>query len=468
MKSFDLLDAIGSIDEKYVNRSMQGENKKVRHLKFGYIAACLAIIMGVSIMGVSVVAEAKEYNEAVEFFENNGLSTAGLSREDVKEVYRDITTSHFTYQKTAEVISKSVKGIELYQDEPTPENLAKVWYNSKQISGISYNIDYNEKTDKKTGAIITDKSIVECYLKEKLLWSVDVPYMWVQESIYTSFGTILSGHNTQNSNLPMLACIDENGKILWEKKINHNYEYEYIQAVIDNMDGTVAVFSKADSEYLCLSRYNKDGEEISFEKNAVGRAYIKNAVLMGDEYFVQISDAVEHETAHIIKLDLNGKMIDSFTYEGDDCEYFITDMAEFGGNVYLSAYSVPKQNDGGGRHEIANILDYVFKKENWEISDEELTTLVRDNYTAVLLLCDKRGGAPETFYSIKGSMGGELNINDKGQLVWNVESIETTFFSPATSSFTIGGSCRVFRYTFDFNGELVNKEDTNEAVPYRR
>lgn len=143
-------------------------------------------------------------------------------------------------------------------------------------------------------------------------------------------------------------------------------------------------------------------------------------------------------------------------------------MAEFGGQVYLSAYAVPKQINGGGRHEIANILDYVFEKENWEISSEELTPLVRDNYTAVLLLCDPEGGAPETFYSVNGSLGGELNVNDAGKLVWDVESIVNTFFSPATSSFTIGGTCQIFRYTFDDTGTLLHQEDTGETAPYHR
>ncbi len=46
-----------------------------------------------------------------------------------------------------------------------------------------------------------------------------------------------------------------------------------------------------------------------------------------------------------------------------------------------------------------------------EISSEELTPLVRDNYTAVLLVCDPEGGAPETFYSVQGSLGGKLRVN---------------------------------------------------------
>jgi hypothetical protein len=69
---------------------------------------------------------------------------------------------------------------------------------------------------------------------------------------------------------------------------------------------------------------------------------------------------------------------------------------------------------------------------------------------------------------VQGSLGGRLSVNDAGQLAWDVESITSTFFSPATNSFTIGGTCKVFRYNFDTEGILTRQVDTGETVPYRR
>ncbi len=97
-----------------------------------------------------------------------------------------------------------------------------------------------------------------------------------------------------------------------------------------------------------------------------------------------------------------------------------------------------------------------------------MTPLVLDNYTEVLLMCVQEGGEPETFYSVKGSLGVKLTVNDAGELAWDAESIVNTFFSPATSSFTIGGTCQVFRYTFDDAGTLLSQEDTGETVSYHR
>ena len=67
----------------------------------------LLCVIGLTAHSLSV--EAKEYQAAVEFFETNKLSTDGLTRTEVKEIYRDITTNKFQYKKTGEVIVKSIK-----------------------------------------------------------------------------------------------------------------------------------------------------------------------------------------------------------------------------------------------------------------------------------------------------------------------------------------------------------------------
>ena len=102
------------------------------------------------------------------------------------------------------------------------------------------------------------------------------------------------------------------------------------------------------------------------------------------------------------------------------------------------------------------------------IKISELTPVVRDNYTAVLLVCDPAGGIPKTFYSVNGSLGGKLSVNDAGFLEWDAGSIVSAFYSPATSAFTIGGTCKIFRCTFDAEGLLIGQTDTGETEAYRR
>lgn len=475
MNQNDLYRAFGHVDDDILARSEAGRRRTPARLKWGALAACLAL--AVTVTQAAYTAEAKEYRAAAAFFADNGLSMEGLSRADVKAVYRDITTQRFTYDKTAEVLERSVPGLEIGQREPTSEELAalwdrNVWRNTCPEAGIHYRVDYREKMDAELGFEILDKSILECWQDSDLLWTAEFSDFLTEDGALTSAGTAVWGYtdtwSSQQDSHAWLARVDERGRILWQRRLEHGFEREKIAAVLDNGDGTWAVVSRGDLEYLCLSQYDTEGNERSFRRTHVGVLGIRNAAHLGEGYLVQLWNGTERETARLAKLDREGNLLDHFTYQGEDCDYYITGMVEFGDRVYLSAYAVPRQTDKGGRHEIAGILDDIFDNERLSISSEELTPLVRDNYTAVLLLCDPEGGAPETFYSVKGSLGAELRVNGAGELEWQVHSVSSTFLSLATSSFSIGGSCQVFRYTFDTHGALLRQEDTGETAPYHR
>ena len=497
MKRENVSQIISQIDEKYIDEatmfaldsnhetltqsSMPAKRiEKTSHrIRWGALAACLALIVIIGSTGFAIAAETKEYNNAVAFFEENGLSTEGLSRSEVKAVYRDITQKTFSYGKTAEVIQQAVPGWEIHQHEPTPEELASlwnknVWKNSISEKGISYRIDSQYVFDEKRGFEVFEKSILERYQDGKILWSTEFTDFYIEDYAYTKEGTVLWGQSeifsTFDTRYGWIALVDGNGSIVWQRRLDHGFKNEYVASILANGDGTWAVISRGDLKYVCLSCYDAVGKELSFHKTEVGNYGIRNAARLGDGYIIHLWNQFSGDTALLYKMDREGILTDSFSYEEDDFDYYITDMVEYERQVYLSSYAVPKQQDEGGRHEIAAILDYLFSKEDkgWNISTEELTPIVRDNYTAMLLICDPEGGAPKTFYSVKGSLGGDLSVNTSGQLEWNVESITTTFFSPATSSFSIGGKCAVFCYTFDAEGNLTGQTDTGNTVPYRR
>lgn len=257
-----------------------------------------------------------------------------------------------------------------------------------------------------------------------------------------------------------------------ENMLNNGFDDEYIASVLENADGSYAVISRGDLKYFCLSQYTVDGKETYFHKTEVGNYGIWNAARFEDGYMVQLGSYMTNEHAKIVKVDREGNITESFSYGDEDSYYYITDMIEYNGNIYLSAYAVPRlaneDQSAGGRYEIAGVLNYLFDNNIWEISCDELTPMVRDNYTAMLLVCEPNAGKPQEYYSVNGSLGGKLSVSDTGNLLWDVESITSTFFSPATSSFTIGGTSYVFRYTFDTSGMLISQEKTGEVVNYRR
>ena len=64
------------------------------------------------------------------------------------------------------------------------------------------------------------------------------------------------------------------------------------------------------------------------------------------------------------------------------------------------------------------------------------------------------------------SLGGRLSKSETWDLLWIVESIISTFFSLATSTFTLGGVSKVYQYVFDNEGILIWQKDTGEVVHY--
>ena len=448
------------------------------------------LILGLS--GYVIASEVKNYNDAVIFFSEHDLSVNGLSRGEIKKVYKDITTGSFAYGKTAEVIEKSIDislvgGYEIFQDEPTPEDLESLWnyknYNGRyliqnsveSVNDVSYKYYSEEKYDEKLGFNIHDKSIFEKYVDDKLIWSAQFNDFWIENYVVFGEKLIVYGQSPTWSSIQnryaFMAMIDSNGSILWETKLNNEFKTEYIASIIPT-DEKITVFSRGELKYLCLSEYDLNGNILSFYKNEVGNYGIKNAAKLADGYIVQLISYVTGEYARIVKVSGDGILTDSFSYNSEDSYYYITNMIEYNGNVYLSAYTVPvlenEENNAGGRYDIAAVLNYIFKNQKFNISNEELTELVRENFTAVLLVCDPASGTPQEFYSVKGSIGGELALSDSDKLSWDVESITDTFFSPMTSSFTIGGASFIYRYTFDKTGTILSREKTEEIKNFRR
>ncbi|MDD4679841.1 MAG: hypothetical protein PHP79_02975 [Clostridia bacterium] len=477
-------------------KDVDKESSTVNHHKLKFkplLALCTAFIL--LILGVSsyaVAAENQEYKEAVIFFEVYDLPVDGLSRNEIKKVYRDINTGTFTYSKTADVIEKSiisstVSGQELLQDDPTPEELENLWkykstYGHYQLPNWSKdkdNVEYKhyekEKFDSKLGIAVHDKSIIEKYIDDKLVWGTEFSDLWIDNHVIFDDKVIVYGESVTSSSIQRryawMALVDHDGKVLWKKMLDNGFKSEYIGEILPSA-GKIVVFSRGDLNYLCLNEFDLKGNRKNFYKTEVGNYGIWNAAKLDDDYIVQLGSYMTGESALIVRVSNDGRITDSFSYDSDDSYYYITDMIEYNNLIYLSTYSVPaledEDRDAGSRWDIAKILYYIFDNKLYDISSEELTKLVREHFTAVLLVCDPSSGTPQEFFSVKGSLGGMLAMSESKKLMWDVESISDTYFSPATSAFTIGGASYVYRYTFDENGVMLSQEKTEEVKRFLR
>ncbi len=487
MRGNEFLDVIGMIDASYIEAAdapMIRHRKNRQIKKLIIIAACITLVLS-SCLGIyAYAAEVKEYNAALDFFSEYELPLDGLTRKEIKIVYRDIITESFSYSKTADVIKKSLTaeqlvGYELPLDDPTPEDVENLWNYKNYIreflltdsDGVrySYGMDCDENSEFKC-------SYLEKYVNDNMTWRTEISDFVMSGYNVMSDCVMIYGYNHHTSSeetvYPYIAKIAENGSVIWKHKFDNGFERETVEVVLQNEDGSYAVISRGDLSYFCLSQYTTEGERVFFKKNEVGNYGIRNAVTFGDGYAVQLWNNIENETAKIVKVDKQGNLTDGFSYALDDAYYTVTDMIEFNGKLYLSAYAVPKLEDesesAGGRYDIAAVLNYMHDKGIMKISSEELTPLVRNNFAAILMVCDSISGEAKEFYSVKGALGGALSLSGAKTLFWDVESITTTFYSPYTSSFTIGGTCNVFRYTFGVNGVLLNQSKTDMITGFAR
>lgn len=116
MKKENVSQIINDIDEKYIcEAAMYNSHTVSSHItktqpvlfKLRLFAASIAFIILIGFAISAITFETHSYNNAIAYFEEAGLSSDGLSRLEVKTVYRDISIGNYANEKVIEVLLKS-------------------------------------------------------------------------------------------------------------------------------------------------------------------------------------------------------------------------------------------------------------------------------------------------------------------------------------------------------------------------
>ncbi len=446
----------------------------------------LAVVVSAVLVLVGCAAEVKEYREAVAFFEEYSLSVGDLSRSEIKKVYRDIKTEKFVFEKTAEVLLRTVDGYDLNGNEPTPEELKAVWDNLGAPEDDIYTWYYIDNEIVVDGITQSGEMMFEKRIDGEAVWSTRIDlrdsfvegYSIISDTYIAVYG--VDGRNIDGrKSAGFIDFLNENnGERLW-RYVFDDYKFFSIAEILQSGD-EIVIFGRGDLESFVFTRMDISGA-VTYQKiTEIGNMGIWDVATFGDGYLVQLGGYQQSEK--LVKVSSKGEISESFSYSSEDTAYFIKDMMEYGGMIYLSTYAVPKNGrDIQTSHdEIGAVLEKIWnvspgEADSGEMSNygifmnvENLTENLRNNYTAVLLVCDTETGIPGEFYSVKGSVCGELSLNENGEMLWETEYISDSYYSPTTSSFSIGGACYVYRHTFDRDGELVSSEKTGEVSSFRR
>ncbi len=458
-------------------------------------AAVTALIAALAAGSAAYAADAKEYKAAMEFFNEYELDPEGLTRGEIKAVYRDISTESFTYSKSAEILSHSIIANHLPGYELTVRNNGSFPGNAKDIwqllireeaevgegRGTWFKHELNYRFHDEGGGWYEEiGSFVEKYDGTELLWHTDLDPLEVWDQIEYSGGVILIAavYDASLTRTNWLVRLDENGKVLWKNTFGDSNEY--VCTLLANEDGSIAVFSRQERSSFCFTKLDADGRVIhrSAPDQSVS-AGIGKAAHYKDGYLVQLWSYTDTQLTSFAKVDKDGNIMEICSVPPtEDRIYYLKDLICYGGRIYLSVYSIP--NDLGepdpddivfyGSHdEIRPILETCFDYGSKGITDiPGLTEMVKERYEADLMILEPEEGKLSECYYVKGGLGGDLSVSSDGKLVWGVESIAGTFFSLATNSFTIGGVSRINEYRFAQDGSFIDMLETNEFVNFAR
>ncbi len=446
----------------------------------------ILLLLAIATIGLSlhtIQVEAKVYQQAVDFFQDYQLNSDGLTKAEMKKVYRDVTTSAFQYEKTGEVILESIQsyvpGYEISTEQITSGYLKSVWAYWNQIhetdqnhqKGIHYEIK-GEYKKQANGEINMDQCVFTKRIDDEELWHVQLKQFYVTHYQVYPDQIILYGNNvlfkssTEKTD-SYVVVLNHAGELLWEK--------EWIETT-----NIYAVFYQTNDTYVVMSENNYQPNVLNYTKLDVkGNIILSKTHSFDEGTRIRKIVRLEHGflvylihpsgTYQLIKISDDGDTVVGYHYEYDNRCYFFTDMLAYHGQLYLSGYAIPKpQNNTSNKGEIADVIDYIYEQHKGSISDEALVSILKDHYQAVLLVCNEETGELQTCYAQQGALGGMLSCNELGYLIWDVEMLDMATYSPSTSSFTIGGVNKKVEYIFAEDGNCIGKNHTDERIMFRR
>lgn len=457
-------------------------------------AACAALLLGAGAGAYAYAAAKKDYKNALTFFYENELSTEGLTKNEIKEVYRDFYSHSFDNDLTTDVLLNSrpdlVRGYEITGDASEWDTTVPDTSLSDYKTPVYYEFErlytdiegtYNPQTHAYRQQF--DKSIFRKYHNSEKVWELSFQdikiYGYYGDPVDDSKPVLVYGTNVSTDDskdeIVTLIALDTDGTILWETVQNNTPGSDQIDAVLSNPDGSYTTFgrcaadNKQSGNCLCVNKYSKNGTPLSANTIDISDHIIENVALTESGYLMHLSSYVVTDFARVLKLDFEGNVVGDFSYESEEYDFYIADFCELNDTVYISGYTAPKIEKKVVAYGTREVLMLKSELSGKIIrSHEELLDMFRGNFTAVLLACEPDSGSPKEFYSVAGSLGDEVYVAD-GSVCWFTKDIIDCSYSPqeikmigdvghVTSQTKLAILCRFYANIFNADGTFKEQK----------
>ncbi len=487
MNPNDLLHSMGEIPEHYIEEACPHAElqsvrvkKKSSHTIWLSVAACLCLMVGaVAVLKSGIFSKNKVTQTpqvAVQTDPSQEVSIPENTAEVIScnrnvSIYKgDLSTGEFHIG--APFSQSEITGLQFVQEmaqlpqdfEETNNDLyigylKPEWTTSEYADrSYAYKNDYGAYTMAADGTCIytqgSNQSIVRCSEDENILWEITQTDFLIDNIFALHSGFVICG---DIEDVLWLSRYDLQGNCLWTVKSENGFGYEYVSHVIEEEDGTLAVFSLGDYTTLCFSRYDGSAR-VDFAKIPAKYRRISELHPTHFGYAVLLSgtSAVPDD---ILLLNRDGTAIGAYAYGIDGEILHLSHITLSDDKLYLSGYLQQTVDAETERF----WTDGLYQFDEWP-STYLVTNEMRDKFTAVLLVCDLDSGIAQEVYTAQGSYGGAVRLSESGEIEWDVENIAKVISSPTINSWSYQSTCVICRYRIS---HYITKEETTEYATHQ-
>ena len=481
-----------------------GAAKRADHRRIFLAAACIVLVAAMLVS--CYVAEKVEYDSAVKFFNLNEFDTDGMSRDDIKRVWRDFTTERFSYDESYQLLENSrdvttVRGADISILNSTNNHLS--FSDTDLWSRVSRRgADYLTNCDVGSGYDSDDKyqtyyenAYIEKYVDGAAVWEAKFKRPFYINGYTVRDGRVLvwgdDMYDTRDCLIHTAVALldDADGTILWEQTLDSEYSFdEYAEAAFGEY-GRIAVLTIAcdnrfaSSNTLVFRELDDSGRVVTAHDHSMQKhSYIFNSLLtqLSDGWLAEIqyeigtNDSATMCEPRLVKFNVMGEIVSEWTLSQDDdsTRPEITGAVEYDGRIWLSC-------------ELSNTVISLEGMDQRDFSgsgnfadgfSDEWRDAARKHFSSVVYILDPESGTPEQFFSVDGTiLVSQLNgrekdfsIDDDGNLVWHIGRIIRCGYSPYTSSFSFYGITRQYDYIFDSGPVHLRQEKTDRFDSFRK